>query len=502
MSVRSDDPGVAGRHVAIVGGGVSGLVAAYRLRRLLGPRLRITVIEQDRRLGGKLRTVYLAGQRFDVGAEAFLARRPEVLDLITELGLAHEVVHATGARSALRAGGRNVLVPTRTLMGVPASADDVRDVLSPEGLAAVAAEPDLPPLRLDETGAGADGADGADVAVGALLRRRLGDEVVDRLVDPLLGGVYAGRADNLGLRATMPGLAAALDAGAGSVLAAVGSMLPPTPPPGTPRTPVFGSLRGGLATLVDRLVVASSARVRLGLPVRALRRTGHGWRLEIGAAPHPDVLDVDAVVLAVPAPAARRLLADVSPRAAEAYRCIDVASMAVVALAFPVDTQLPDTSGVLIAEGERHADGTPFTAKAFTFSSRKWGHLAGRYVMVRGSVGRYGETGTLQRDDVDLVAAVRSDLAELTGITAEPVESAVIRWGGGLPQYGVGHLAAVRRIEAAVTELPGLAVAGAALHGVGVPACVATAEAAAGRVAAHLLSLPRSESATMEAWPV
>jgi oxygen-dependent protoporphyrinogen oxidase len=353
-------------------------------------------------------------------------------------------------------------------------------VLSHEGLRRRAAEPGLPPVRLD----------GADVSVGDLLADRLGPEVPDRLVDPLLGGVYAGRAVNLGLRATMPALAARLDAGEGSVLAAAASLVPPPAPDGT-RAPVFGTLTGGLGTLVDRLTTASGAVVRYGLPVRALHRRPTGWRLEIGSAPNPEFLDADAVLLAVPAPAARRLLADVSPTASAAYARIELASTAVVALALPGDAPLPDSSGVLIASGERHDGGRPFTAKAFTFSSRKWAHLAGPdHLLVRGSVGRFGEAAILQRDDEDLVAAVRADLAELTGVTATPLDSVVVRWGGGLPQYGVGHLDTVAEIERAVAEVSGLAVAGAALHGVGLPGCVAGAASAAARIVSQLAVLP------------
>ncbi|KAA2253355.1 protoporphyrinogen oxidase [Solihabitans fulvus] len=470
-------------HVAVVGGGISGLAAAHRLRRLLGGQAVITVFEQSDRVGGKLRTTELAGHRYDVGAEAFLHRRPEATELITELGLADQLTHPAGVGGTVRAGGHTNPIPGHTLMGVPASAEAVRGVLSTDALARVAAEPDLPPVRLD----------GADVSVGALLRERFGPEVPDRLVGPLLGGVYAGRADDLGLRATMPALANALDAGAGSLVTAAATVMPAPPQSHTPRPPVFGTLRDGLGGLTDRLAEVAAPELRLGLPVRALHRLEHGWRLEIGPAPHPEILDVDAVVLAVPAPSARRLLDGVVPAAAERFARVEVASMAVVALALPPDVELPASSGVLLAEGERRADGTLFTAKAFTFSSRKWGHLGGQgHVLVRGSVGRQGEAVLLQRSDEELVQAVRADLAELTGVTATPVDTLVTRWGGGLPQYGVGHLDLVDGIERAVAEAPGLAVAGASLHGVGLPACIATADAAAARVAAHLLGrLPR-----------
>jgi oxygen-dependent protoporphyrinogen oxidase len=466
--------------VAVVGGGITGLAAAYRLRRLLGPDARITLIEQSDRLGGKLRTTELAGVRYDVGAEAFLNRRPEALALIKELGLGAGLVHPSAARSTVRAGGVTRRIPGRTVMGVPADPETVRDLLSGKGFRGVEAERGLPPVQLD----------GADTGLGSLLRGRFGPELVDRLVDPLLGGVYAGSVDGLGLRATLPALASALDGGAGSLTAAAAAALPTAEY--LEAVPVFATLRDGLGGLVAALVDESTVDIRFEDPVRALTRREHGWRLELGAvaAAHPPsepVLDVDAVVLAVPAPAARRLLDGVVPVASRAYGEVEVASMAVVGLALPPGTSLPDSSGVLIGSGERHADGTPFAAKAFTFSARKWDHLsAAGPVLVRGSVGRHREPGALQVDDASLVRLVRADLAELTGITTEPVDTVVTRWGGGLPQYGVGHVDLVSSIEHAVADVPGLAVAGAVLQGVGIPACIGTADRAAAKVVAEL----------------
>jgi oxygen-dependent protoporphyrinogen oxidase len=467
--------------VAVVGGGISGLAAAYRLRTLLGEPAGITVLESTGTLGGKLRTIELAGSPFDAGAEAFLARRPEAVALAEEVGLGDLLTHPTGARATIRAGGESAGLPARTMMGVPASADAVAGILSSEGVRKVAAEAGLPPVRMPE----------GDLELGKLLRDRLGDELVDRLVDPLLGGVYAGGADGLGLRSTMPGLASALDKGAGSLTAAAASLLPSSPG----SAPVFGTLRGGLGTLVDRLASLSKADVRLGVPVRALSRTAGSWRLELGAAapahaPRDAVLDVDAVILAVPAPAARKLLDSVAPAASSALSEVELASMAVVALALPPGTALPESSGVLIGAGERAPSGAVLSAKAFTFSARKWAHygVEGAPVPLRGSIGRFGEAEALQAEDAELIRRVRADLAELTGVTAEPVDARVVRWGGGLPQYGAGHLERVDRIERAVAGLPGLAIAGATLHGVGVPACIATADAAARRVTSRAVS--------------
>ncbi|QGK69508.1 protoporphyrinogen oxidase [Allosaccharopolyspora coralli] len=470
------------RTVAVVGGGLAGLSAAHRLRRTLGAEARIVLIEQTAQLGGKGRTVELAGAPYDIGAEAFLARRPEVLRLADELGIADEVVAPSGASATIRAGGRTSPLPGGTFMGVPSSAESVAPVLSEQGLATVRAEQDLPPVPWSA----------ADVSLGLLLRERMGDEVVDRLVDPLLGGVYAGSADGLGLRAVAPALASALDAGAGSVTEAARASVSPAQGQG-PKAPVFGAFRGGYRRLADELVRQARPEVRCGCPVRSLVRRELGWRLEIGSAPAPDTLETDAVVLAVPPPSARKLLTGVAPVAAEAFAEVDLASMVVLGLALPPETTLPDSSGVLIARGETRADGTRLTAKAFTFSSRKWPHLrgAGGEVLVRGSVGRAGEESVLRLGDSELLDAVIGDLADLTGVRARPVETVVARWGGGLPQYGVGHGEKVAEIERCVSGIPGLAVAGAALHGVGVPACLATGEAAAADITGYLLGSGR-----------
>ncbi|MGO1054251.1 protoporphyrinogen oxidase [Crossiella sp. CA198] len=481
------------QRVAVIGGGIAGLTVAHRLRGLLGEQVRVTVLEQTDRLGGKLRTEELAGGPVDVGAEAFVTRRTEGLELVTELGLTEDLRHPLRAAPTIRAGGATRPLPPRTFLGVPAEPALLREVLSADGFARAMAEPELPPLRPDGPG--------WDATVADLLGTRFGPEVVDRLAEPLLGGVYAGRAEGLGVRATMAPLVDALERGAGSLTAAAAQTLGPGPKAGETRPPVFGTLTGGLGDLVDRLAETSGAELRLGVTVRGLRRSAEGWRLELGSAASPEFLDADAVVLAVPAPAARKLLAEDVPAAAAAYGRIEVSSMAVLALALPPGTELLTASGVLLAVGEKHADGTPFTAKAFTFSSRKWGHFAERGTLLRASVGRFGETATLQRDDDELIAAVRADLAELTGVRAGPVDAVVRRWGGGLPQYALGHTATVAAIEAAVAEVPGLAVAGASLHGVGIPACIATGQAAATRVATHLAVARRPTGASMGTWP-
>lgn len=464
--------------VAVVGGGISGLAAAHRLRTLLGPDARITVLEQRDRVGGVLHTVDLAGVPYDVGAEAFLARRPEVPALLAEVGLSEVLVHPSRAAASIRAAGRTGPLPGGTLLGVPTSAARLDALLSPRGVAAAAAESGTP-LRW---------APGVDVALGGLLRTRFGDELADRLVDPLLGGVYAGRVDTLGLRATIPALATALDAGAPSLTAAADrATTPASRGPGAAASgdPVFGAVRGGYGVLLDALVAAARPEVRLGTTVRAVEPLPRGWRLVLGPTTAPEALDVDAVLLAVPAPAAARLLAPIAAAAARAAGEIELASSVVVALAFRAEDAagLPPTSGSLIAAGE------PLSVKGVTHSSNKWAHLApDGLVRLRASLGRFGEAATLQFDDAELVARVRADLDVLTGVGAAPVAVHVQRWGGGLPQYGVGHLDRVAAIEAGLPV--GLAVAGSALYGVGVPACVATARSAAERIVTQASDRP------------
>jgi len=448
--------------LVVVGAGITGLTAAWAWRRE-HPDGEVVVLEAGDRVGGKLGRVRLAGAWYDTGAEAVLARVPDAVALMAELGL-RTVVPATTSAAVELPTGRHRL-PAGTLLGVPTSPDVLDGVLSPEGVARVRAEASLQPLQF-----------AADRTVGGLLRERLGDEVVDRLVEPLLGGVYAGQADRLSVRATMPALAAQLphhttvlaaaaaarDAGARSREAAAG----------TPDGPVFVTLPDGVAGLPHALAAALPAgAVRLRTPAHTLRRTGAGFELAVGADHAP--LTADAVVLAVPAGKAARLLADVAPGAVEPLAGIPYASMAVVAMAFP-GQELAAGSGLLVPPV------TGRLVKGVTVSSQKWPHLSGDGLLrVRSSVGRYLEEEQLQRTDADLTAAVVAEVAELLGLSRpEPVETHLVRWGGGLPQYLVGHTDRVAAVRAAVAAVPGLAVAGAAYDGVGVPACIGSARRA------------------------
>ena len=429
---------------------MAGLAAAYALR----DAAEVVLLEGSGQVGGKLRVSEVGGMAVDEGADSMLRRVPWAVELAEQVGLGEELRSPAAGQAFVVRGGRLRPLPTGTVLGVPADLAALArsEVLSARGLARV-------PLDLVAPG----GPVTEDVSVGALVRQRMGSEVVERLVDPLLGGVYAGRADELSLQATLPALVAPLRHHRSLLLAAREAR--GTPSPG----PVFAGLPGGLGRLPGVVLAASGATLVHGT-VRALERTPNGWRVVHGPTTAPIAVDVDAVVLAVPAAPAGRLLAPHVP--ATELAPTDYASVAIVTLV--LRGEAPGRgSGYLIPAVEG------LTTKAVTFTSRKWGYDAGCAV-VRASVGRHGDEVELQRDDAELVAVVHRELQRVVGPVAELVDSRVTRWGGGLPQYAVGHLDRVRRLREALP--PGLAVAGAAYDGVGVPAVIRSGQEAAAQV--------------------
>ncbi|MFJ4534416.1 protoporphyrinogen oxidase [Streptomyces tibetensis] len=454
---------VQGR-VVVIGAGIAGLAAAHRL---LDRGARVTVLEASGRVGGKLLPGEVAGARVDLGAESMLARRPEAVALAREVGLADRLQPPATATASLWTRGALRPFPKGHVMGVPGTASALAGVLSEEGLARIERDAELPRTEV-----------GDDVAVGEYVARRLGREVVDRLLEPMLGGVYAGDAYRISMRSAVPQLFqvarthASLTAGVRELQAKAAAA--------RQTGPVFMGLQGGIGTLP--LAVADSVRARggeilTGTPVTELRRTPEGgWHVVSGER---DWL-ADAVILAAPAPAAARLLRAENPGAAAELDAVEYASMALVTLAYRrAGTALPDGSGFLVPP----VDGR--TIKASTFASQKWGWIADEnpdLVVLRTSVGRYGETEILKRDDSELADVSRQDLKAATGLDATPVATHVTRWDDGLPQYPVGHHARVARIREHVARLPGLAVCGAAYDGVGIPACIASAYAAVDRI--------------------
>jgi oxygen-dependent protoporphyrinogen oxidase len=425
---------------------MSGLAAAYELA--VGGA-DVIVLEGSDRLGGKLKTGSVGGLTLDVGAESMLARRPEALELVHALGLDDQVVNPRTITASIWTHGALRAMPP-TVMGIPADVD----ALTASGIAKVDAQ--VVPVP--------DG----DVSVADFVTERLGRDVLDRLVEPLLGGVYAGSTDSLSLHATTPQIAALgpdLLAGATAARAAANAT-----------GPVFAGLVRGVGQLPAAVAATKGIDVRLDATVRAISRTSEGWRLALGPTTDVEHLDVDAVVVATPAPAAARLIAEDAPDAAFALAAIEYASMAIVTYVF--DEPLPfDGSGFLVPPVDHTF------IKAATVSSNKWQWVrdTGRTV-IRASIGRAGEATLLQHDDRDIADRALDDLGAAFGGLPAPLDCLVQRWGGGLPQYDVGHLDRVEIIERSIAAVRGLEVCGAAYNGVGIPAVIASGRAAGRRL--------------------
>ncbi|WP_406341944.1 protoporphyrinogen oxidase [Streptomyces sp. NBC_00648] len=464
-----DNSAVSAPHIVVVGGGIAGLAAAHRL---LESGARVTVLEATDRLGGKLYAGEIEGARVDLGAESMLARRPEGIGLAREVGLGDQL-RPPAATAAIWTRGALRPMPKGHLMGVPADPASLTGIVSAEGLARIAQDRELPPTEI-----------GDDIGVGEFVASRVGREVVDRLVEPLLGGVYAGDAYRISMRAAVPQLFAAARENT-SLLDGVARIQEKAAARPQNGGPVFMGLDGGMGTLpvaVADAVRAKGGSIRTEAPVLALTRTATGWLVRTDSQEAP-VIEADGVILASPAWSASALLAAESPAAAAELATVEYASMALVTMAFRrADLErLERRSGFLVPS----LDGR--TIKASTFSSYKWQWVTDRapdLFVLRTSIGRYGEEEHLDRDDADLVDMSLRDLGEAVGLAAKPVGTEVTRWIGGLPQYPVGHLARVARVRAAVAKLPALRVCGAAYDGVGIPACIAGARLAADEIIA------------------
>jgi oxygen-dependent protoporphyrinogen oxidase len=469
------------RRIAVVGGGISGLVTAHELLRSDEgegtARPSVTLLEAGERLGGKIATVDLAGLPVDTGPDAILVRLPAARALLDDLGLAASVraPAATGAyvwsRGALRP------LPPGSVFGVPDRLVPLlrSGLVGPLGVLRAAGDLVLPRRDL-----------GPDPSIAQVLRPRFGRQVFERLVEPLLGGVHAGRADELSARSAVPEVMA-LAAGRRSIYLALRSR--PAPKAGEP---ALASLEGGLGRLVDALVdrlAQAGARVRTGEAALGVERSGSGYAVLTASG----LVEVDDVVLATPATVSARLLRDLSVPAATALDGIPYAGVATVTLAVPADSvgRPLDGTGFLVppVEGRLLVGCSWLTAK--------WPHLVNSDVaLLRCMVGRFGDQAWADQDDAVLVRRVRAELTEALGGVGDPVAVAVQRWPAAMPQYTVGHADRVAAVEAALAALPGIRVTGASYRGVGIASCIVNAQATAAAVLARAVpQQSRSHSA-------
>jgi oxygen-dependent protoporphyrinogen oxidase len=460
--------------VVVVGGGITGLAAAWEVSWAEADDrpARVTVLESGSRLGGKIDTLDLAGQTVAAGPDAFIARVPEAVALCHELGLGEDLEAPAANTALIWTRGRLRRLPENTVLGVPTSLRTLAasKIVSVPGLARAGLDLVLPADTSTD-----------DRSIAALIDSRLGCEVRQRLVDPLLGGIHAGSTEQLSLAATAP----QLDAATSEHRSLMRGLRPSAPAPDAARaatSPVFLTVSGGLDRLVaelSRQLAGRGVAVRTGVPVEKVEPCDGRWQLSTPSG----VVPADAVVLAVPSFVAADLLAPLAPAAASELDAIEHASVVLVSFVYPADAvpMTPGVSGFLVPR----VDGRLMTA--CTWLSAKWpGTAPPGQVVIRVSAGRWGDERALDLAEDELVRRLRTELEVATGITARPDVVAVSRWPRSFPQYQVGHLERVARIETALARQPGLAVAGASYGGVGIPACIAQGRRAGRAVLDHL----------------
>lgn len=455
---------VARPTVCVVGGGLSGLVVAHALTRRDDPP-EVIVLEASERLGGALSTASVDGVSVEAGADSFLTRAPDAVELCGELGLDDALVEPAVFGASILSSGRLLPVPPDFVFGMPSSPGAALRAshLPLRGRVRAAVEPLLPGRPTTR-----------DVSVADLVRRRYGRAVLERSVDPLLAGTRAGRAEEMSLQAALPQVWGILR-GRRSVTRALGSArrtnaMPSEPPP-------FRSVEGGLGGLVDALrAQLDRTDVRLGTSVDAIERAGARFVVTTAGAS----TECDAVVAATPAFETARFLQTSNPRAASLLGGISFASVATIALVYPWSAGAgpPSGSGMLVPSTE------DATVSACTWYSVKWPASAPSDggLVLRCFVGRAGDDPALELADDELVALVARDVERFVGVSAPPRAARVFRWPRSLPQYRVGHIETVERIEASLEDTPGIWVTGASYRGSGIPDCIRQARATAARV--------------------
>ncbi|MGH3111504.1 MAG: protoporphyrinogen oxidase, partial [Gaiellaceae bacterium] len=422
------------------------------------------LVERSERLGGKLLTEREHGFLVEGAADSFLSRKPRGIGLAEELGLEDELVgrRPENARTFVRSGAGLHPLPEGLTGMIPTSLDALErsELLSRDGRERLAAEIEVPAARR-----------AGDESIAAFVSRRLGREAWDKLVEPLMTGIYGGDGEQLSLHATFPNLRA-LELEHGSVLRGLQAQ-----PAAAGPYPPFVSFRGGMSVLVERIVDGlERTHIHVGVVATALRRSDGGYEVELDDG---RVLDAGGVVLAAPAFAVAELLAELDPGLAGEHREIRYASSAIVTLALAGEPGL-DGYGYVVPRAERS------DVLACTWSSSKWeGRAPAGPALARVYLGRFGGTDVTEEPDDGLVDRARAEL-RLVGIDLEPERTWIHRWAEGMPQYLLGHPERLERIDAALERHAGLAVAGAAYRGVGIPDCIHSGEEAAGSVALSL----------------
>ncbi|WAH38453.1 protoporphyrinogen oxidase [Alicyclobacillus dauci] len=468
------------QRIAIVGGGITGLTAAMRLLKQASRArhpVEVTIYEASNRVGGKVLTYRDGGLTLEAGPDSMLARKPAGVGLIRELGLESELIETNpeAKNTYIVRDGRLVPMPHGTFMGIPADISTfmTNEALSASGKFRALFDLLIPPSPLS-----------ADMSLGTFLRSRLGDEWVTYLGEPLLAGIYAGRIDDLSLKATW-GPLRDLALKYRSLVVGSRAMLNQQAVKKTGRS-AFVTVRGGLETVIERLAdeLADKATIRLSHEVTEIERSDVGYHLTVENGDETIVTKADAMIICTPPAAMKSLLKPYLPASTYDFQ-VPYVSTATVIVGYPsdhVNIDLRHASGFLVPRAENRA------ITASTWVSSKWPHTTNeQFIVLRCYVGRAGQQTYLELDDGEMVRMVAREVNDLVGISATPVFHKVTRWENAMPNYLVGHLERLDQLEQAIhSTLPGVEIAGAGYHGLGLPDCIAQANDAAERILSYL----------------
>jgi len=463
------------KRIAIIGGGISGLSAAFSLEKVRdqGAEVEYVLYESSPRLGGVLVTEKVDGCLIEAGPDSFLTEKPWATDLCREVGLADQLIGSNDPdrKTYILVKNRLVVIPDGLMFMVPTKI--LPSVLSPlfsvRTKMRMAMEWFHPPRKADR-----------DESVASMVKRHYGPEMVDRLADPLLSGVYGGEAAQLSVRAVLPRFAD-MEAKHGSLgRAMLASRKKMAQASKGPAKPLFTSLKDGMQTMVD----AVAARLRpdslqVGVPVQGIQQQDSGWVVSAGMASD----QFDAVIVATPAQAAAELLYRANTTLALELRAIEYSSSVTVNLGFDnkVRAALPPGFGFLVP----HSEGRQMLAA--TFVHNKFPHRApADRAIIRCFLGGAANEAMLQTPDEDILRIVREELRQIIGLTDEPLFTRIYRWQGAMAQYGVGHLERLQRIDNLVAQIPGLTLAGNGYRGIGVPDCVRSGNEAVSKLMAGM----------------
>jgi protoporphyrinogen/coproporphyrinogen III oxidase len=458
------------RTVVIIGGGITGITAAYYLQKAIKEQqlpIECKLVEATHRLGGKVQTVIRDGFVIERGPDSFLARKTSAFRLVHEVGLEDEIVHNATGKSYILVNGKLYPIPGGAVMGIPTQIGPfiTTGLFSPLGKLRAALDFILPPTKAE-----------GDLSLGQFFRRRFGDEVVDNLIEPLLSGIYAGDIDQMSLMATFPQFFQ-LEQQYGSLVRGAKRT---TPKAEKQRKGAFQTLKTGLQSLVDEVEKRlEQGSVMKGVRVENVRREGTGYRLRLS---NGEEWKADSIIVAIPHSSVPAMFADYPFFAP--FQSIPSTSVATVALAFPESAIEQDIDGTGFVVSRRN----DYTITACTWTHKKWPHTApSGKALLRCYVGRPGDEEIVEQSDDEIVRVVMDDLNKIMRITGRPEFFVISRWKQAMPQYTVGHKERLSKIKAHMdSELPGVFLAGSSYEGLGLPDCIDQGEEAVKKVLDYL----------------